>query len=134
VLSVWGPIERSPGFAVLADGLTRHVSPAAGGLIASGPFGLGDAEEPRALITSAGFKDITVRSAVKTLHYPSPDESVLGYVASSPLASAVGGAHHRCITPKSNQTFATRQQCLEAAGRVMGAQAATCKPHRIFVQ
>jgi ubiquinone/menaquinone biosynthesis C-methylase UbiE len=95
VLSVWGPIERSPGFAVLAEALTRHVSPAAGGLLASGPFGLGDAEELRALIAGADFKDITVRPAVKTLRYPSPDEFVLGYVASSALASAVGDADER---------------------------------------
>jgi ubiquinone/menaquinone biosynthesis C-methylase UbiE len=92
VLSVWGPIERSPGFAVLAEALRRHVSPAAGELIAFGPFGLGDAEELRALIAGADFRDITVRPAVKTLRYPSPDEFVLGYVASSPLASAVGDA------------------------------------------
>jgi SAM-dependent methyltransferase len=95
VLSVWGPLERSPGFAVLAEALTRHVNPTAGGLIASGPFGLGDAEELRALIGGADFKDITVRPAVKTLRYPSPDEFVLGYVASSALASAVGDADER---------------------------------------
>jgi ubiquinone/menaquinone biosynthesis C-methylase UbiE len=92
VLSVWGPIERSPGFAVLAEALRRHVSPAACELIASGPFGLGDAEELRALIAGADFRDITVRAAVKTLRYRSPAEFVLGYVASSPLASAVGNA------------------------------------------
>jgi hypothetical protein len=44
------------------------------------------------------------------------------------------GAHHGCITTKSSQTFASRQQCLEAAGRVVGVQAATCKPHRVFVR
>jgi ubiquinone/menaquinone biosynthesis C-methylase UbiE len=95
VLSVWGPLERSPGFAVLAEALTRHVNPTVGGLIASGPFDLGDAEELRALIGGADFKDITVRRAVKTLRYPSPDEFVLGYVASSALASAVGDADER---------------------------------------
>ena len=75
VLSVWGPIERSPGFAVLTEALTHHVSPAAGLLLASGPFGLGDAEELRALIAGAGFKDISVRPAVKTLRYPYPTSS-----------------------------------------------------------
>ena len=64
-------------------------------MIASGPFDLGDAEELRALIGGADFKDITVRRAVKTLRYPSPDEFVLGYVASSALASAVGDADER---------------------------------------
>ena len=27
VLSVWGPLERSPGFAVLVEALTRHGIP-----------------------------------------------------------------------------------------------------------
>ena len=85
-------IERSLGFVVLAEAPTRHVSPAAGGFLADGPFCLGDAEELRALVAGADFKDINVRPAVKVLRYPSPDEFVLHYVASSALASAVGDA------------------------------------------
>jgi ubiquinone/menaquinone biosynthesis C-methylase UbiE len=36
VLSAWGPIERSPGFAVLAEALTRHIGPDAGALMTTG--------------------------------------------------------------------------------------------------
>jgi SAM-dependent methyltransferase len=92
LLSVWGPIERSPGFAVLADALARHIGPEAGTAITSGPFGLGSADELRALIAGASFTDITVRPAVKVLRYPSPNEFVLRYVAGSALASAVSNA------------------------------------------
>src|SRR2546425_1024714 len=91
-LSVWRPIDRSPGFAVLVEALTRHISPQAGALMTSGPFGLSDAEELRALVASANFRDVTVRPAVKMLRYPSPDEFVRYYAAGSALAGPVAGA------------------------------------------
>jgi ubiquinone/menaquinone biosynthesis C-methylase UbiE len=92
VLSVWGPIERSPGFAALAEALTRHVDHRAGGLLASGPFSLSDAGALRALIAGANFKDIDIRRVTKTLRYPSVEEFVLGYVSGSVLAGVVGDA------------------------------------------
>jgi ubiquinone/menaquinone biosynthesis C-methylase UbiE len=92
VLSVWGPIERSLGFAALADALTHHISPEAGALLSAGPFCLSDADQLRALVADAGFKDIAVRRAVKILHYQSADEFVLRYTVSSSLASVVHGA------------------------------------------
>jgi len=92
VLSVWGPIERSLGFAVLAEALTRHIGPDAGALMTTGPFSLSDAEELRAVIAEAPFKGITIHSAAKTLRFPSPDEFVLRYAAGSALASAVANA------------------------------------------
>src|SRR5262245_55707462 len=91
-LSVWRPIEGSPGFAVLAEALSHRISTEAGALLPSGPFGLGQAEEVRALVAGAGFRDITIRPAVKTLRYPSPDEFVRRYVAGSALAGPVAAA------------------------------------------
>ena len=92
VLSVWRGIERSPGFAVLADALTRHVSPEAGTLMTSGPFGLSDPEALRTVVAGASFCEITIRPVVKILRFPSPEEFVLRYVAGSALASLVGDA------------------------------------------
>src|SRR5262249_56846905 len=40
VLSVWSGIDRSPGFAVLAEALKHRISPEAGALMTSGPFRL----------------------------------------------------------------------------------------------
>ena len=34
-------------------------------------------------------------------------------------------AYHSCVTTTSTQTFASRQECLEAAGRMVGIQSAT---------
>jgi ubiquinone/menaquinone biosynthesis C-methylase UbiE len=89
VLSAWREIELSPGFAVLAQALTSHVSPEAGALLKSGPFGLSTTEELRDLIAGAGFEAISIRGAAKVLRYPSSDEFVLRYAAGSALAAAV---------------------------------------------
>jgi SAM-dependent methyltransferase len=91
-LSIWRPIEGSPGFAVLAKALSHHIGPEAGALLPSGPFGLGQAEGIRTLISGAGFRDIAIDPAVKTLRYPSPDEFVRRYVAGSALAGPVAAA------------------------------------------
>jgi hypothetical protein len=88
VLSVWREIELSPGFAVLAQALTSHVSPQAGALLKSGPFGLSTTEELRDLI-AGGVEDINIRGVAKVLRYPSSDEFVLRYAAGSALAAAV---------------------------------------------
>lgn len=91
-LSVWRAIGGSPGFAVLAEALSHHISSEAGALMTSGPFGLDQAEVLRALIAGADFREITIRPAVKTLRYPSPDEFVRRYVAGSALAGPVAAA------------------------------------------
>jgi hypothetical protein len=92
VLSVWREIERSPGFAVLAQALTHHIGPEAGTLMTSGPFSLSNPEELHALLAMAGFNDIGIHPAAKILRYPSPDEFVLHYATGSALAGAVAGA------------------------------------------
>jgi ubiquinone/menaquinone biosynthesis C-methylase UbiE len=89
VMSVWRDIERSPGFAVLADALMRHVGPESGGLLTSGPFGLSNTEELRSLIAAAGFRAITIRPATKILRFSSPEEFVLQYAAGSALAGII---------------------------------------------
>jgi SAM-dependent methyltransferase len=91
LLSVWRGIEQSPGFAVLADALTRHISPEAGRLMTSGPFGLSDPETLRTLIAGASFGDITIRPAQKILRFPSPEEFALRYAAGSALAGLIAG-------------------------------------------
>ena len=92
VLSVWREIERSPGFAVMADALTRHIGPEAGALMTSGPFVMSSSEALRTLIAEASFSDITIHPALKTLRFPSPEEFAVRYASGSALASFVGGA------------------------------------------
>jgi ubiquinone/menaquinone biosynthesis C-methylase UbiE len=69
VLAVWGPIERSPGFAALAAALERNVS-AAAAAAARSPFSLWDAGELRDLIEGAGFRNVVVHSRTRMLRFP----------------------------------------------------------------
>jgi ubiquinone/menaquinone biosynthesis C-methylase UbiE len=85
-LSVWRPIYYSPGFQSLHDALMRHIGPDAGIL---GPFALGDADELQSLVGGAGFRDISIRPAAKTLEFPSVEEFVWRYVAATPVATIV---------------------------------------------
>jgi hypothetical protein len=54
-----------------------------------GPFALGSANDLRTLITGAGFRDVVLQPAAKTLRFPSPEEFVGRYVAATPLAAIV---------------------------------------------
>lgn len=90
-LAVWRSIGHSPGFAVLAEALARHVGPD----LLTGPFSLGDAAEVGALLAGAGFRDVTIRAVAKTLRFPSPTAFVTQYVAASPLAEPVGRVDER---------------------------------------
>ena len=93
VLSVWTSIDRSPGFAMLAEALTHRISPEAGALMTSGPFSLSRAEELRMLVANANFTDVDISTATKMLHYSSPQEFVLRYVAGSALGVFFATAH-----------------------------------------
>jgi SAM-dependent methyltransferase len=90
-LMVWRGIHESPGFAVLAESLERHIGrgPAA---IMRAPFGLSDAGELTALVRAAVFQDVTIEHQVGTVRFPSVEKFVLSYVAGSPLAGPVSQA------------------------------------------
>jgi hypothetical protein len=57
-----------------------------------GPFALGSADDLHTLLATAGFGDVVVRPATKTLRFPSPEEFVQRYVAATPLAGMVAKA------------------------------------------
>ena len=71
MLSIWTGIDRSPGFALLAEALTHRIGAEAGALMTSGPFALNRAEELRTLVANANFRDVDIRPATKMLQYPS---------------------------------------------------------------
>ncbi len=91
-IMVWCGIQDSPGFAVLAEALERHVSKAAA-IIMRAPFALADADELAALVRAAGFQDIAIQRRVGAVRFPSVEKFVLSYVAGSPLAGAVAQAN-----------------------------------------
>ncbi|HEX5052108.1 MAG TPA: methyltransferase domain-containing protein [Planctomycetota bacterium] len=86
VLNVPGPIPRL--FAVMAEGLARHIGPEAAGFVKQ-VFSLSDTAEIGDLVGGAGFEDVSVRSDTRTLHLPAAEQFLWQYVQSTPLAGAV---------------------------------------------
>jgi ubiquinone/menaquinone biosynthesis C-methylase UbiE len=91
VVLVWQSIDASPGFAVLADALERHVGLVAATLMRA-PFALGDGHQLQVLIKNSGFHDVRVRGETGTVHFESTEHFVRYQVAGSPLAAPVGDA------------------------------------------
>ena len=85
---VWRGLDESPGFAVLADALERHVGEAAAAIMRA-PFGLSNADQLDELVRNAGFRNIAIQRRVGTVRFASPERLVLSYVAGSPLAGPV---------------------------------------------
>jgi ubiquinone/menaquinone biosynthesis C-methylase UbiE len=88
-LSTCRAIEHQPGYAVLADAVTRHVGVRAGTVIRS-PYAVGEAEDLRALVGKAGFHDLHLRIAVWSVRFSSPETLLRAETASSPLGELVG--------------------------------------------
>jgi SAM-dependent methyltransferase len=87
-LMVWRGIQESPGFAMLAEALHRHVGQAAAAIMRA-PFGLSNADQLEALVRAAGFQNVSVRQRDGTVRFPSVERFVSSYVAGSPLAGPV---------------------------------------------
>ena len=90
-LMVWRGIQDSPGFAVLAEALQRHIGQAAATIMRA-PFGLSDADELAALVRAAGFQNVASHQTERDSSFPSVERFVLSYVAGSPLAGPVSQA------------------------------------------
>jgi ubiquinone/menaquinone biosynthesis C-methylase UbiE len=91
VVMVWRTIDRSPGFAVLAEALGRTVGPDAEALMRA-PFALGDADELAGLLRAAGFLDVAIRAETGEVRFATVETFVESYVSGSPLAAIVSAA------------------------------------------
>jgi ubiquinone/menaquinone biosynthesis C-methylase UbiE len=87
LVSVWGPIERSPAVAALQRALERHAPEVAGFLPVV--FALSDTEELGGYLTKAGFNDVSVRPQVAEVRFPSVEEYLNTYLGSTPLGGII---------------------------------------------
>jgi SAM-dependent methyltransferase len=84
---VWGPIGRNPAFAALAESLERR----AGVRVAAAVrwlFCLPEPSDLRSVLASAGFDAIQVRTARKTVRFPSVAEFLRRCLPGSPSGAA----------------------------------------------
>lgn len=59
-IAVWGPLERSPAFAALADAIEDVVGKEAADRFRGGPWGMPDPDDLARLLDGAGFADVHV--------------------------------------------------------------------------
>jgi SAM-dependent methyltransferase len=87
-LSVWRSLQHNPYVGVLAEAVTRHVSPEAG-VSMRAPCAFGDIEALRTIIRAGGFRESCIRIAVRLLRIQAVEEFILGQLAATPLAGAI---------------------------------------------
>lgn len=85
---VWRTIEHSPCDLAIAQALARHLGAAAAERFQA-PFGFGEADALRAAITEAGFRDVDVRAVIVMRRLRSPEESIPGLLAGTPIGPLV---------------------------------------------
>jgi ubiquinone/menaquinone biosynthesis C-methylase UbiE len=86
VVNVPGPTPDL--FAILADGLARHVNPEAAQFVHQ-VFSLHDTRPVADLARAAGFRQVSVDQSTRTLQLSTPAEFLWQYLHSTPLAAAV---------------------------------------------
>ncbi|HVL32633.1 MAG TPA: methyltransferase domain-containing protein [Actinomycetota bacterium] len=87
LVSVWGPIERSPAVAALQHALEHHVPQVAGFFPAV--FSLSDQEELRDLLVRSGFREVGVRALSATVRFPSVEAYLQTYLAATPIGALI---------------------------------------------
>jgi len=79
-LSVWGSISKCPGQMAMKESWERHLGADVGDRI-SRQHVLGEPEIVRSLIAEAGFRDISVETAMGAVRIPSPEQLARSYGA-----------------------------------------------------
>jgi ubiquinone/menaquinone biosynthesis C-methylase UbiE len=88
-LNVFGPIEHNPATHALADALDRHIG-AHASVAKRTEHALADTAELHVLVAAAGFDDVVIRTATRSVRFPSPDDYVRIQLAATPLAAVIG--------------------------------------------
>jgi SAM-dependent methyltransferase len=86
-VAVWGPIERNPAFAALAESLERRAGVRVGAAV-RWLFCLPEPDDLRAVLAGAGFDAVRVRTAHKAIRFPSVTEFLRRCLPGSPAGVA----------------------------------------------
>ena len=123
VVLVWRAIAHSPGFAVLAAALERHVSPAAAAVMRA-PFVFGDTTDGlRELLMQAGFRTVRVGADVHMVRFASPAALVRHQVAGSPLTTHVAAVDDTVRDALIREVTAEMQPYVNDDGRAFPIEA-----------
>jgi ubiquinone/menaquinone biosynthesis C-methylase UbiE len=98
VFSVFQPIDRHPFYETLNRAIERRLGTP--GVLDI--FALGDADELRALLSNAGFRDVEIEQASLTSRFPEPDAFLAGEIdvdtAAIPAMQHLDAAGRKAVT------------------------------------
>jgi SAM-dependent methyltransferase len=86
-IAVWKRIEECPPFAVLAEAIRAVAGDALADRYTGGPWGLPRADDLRALLERAGFKDVRVADRVLPVTFEDGPEQLAGTLAAAGVAA-----------------------------------------------
>ena len=122
VLSVWGPLERCPGFAALVGALEHHIGTAAASIMRS-PFALREASEVRSLLAWGSFHEVQLHTTVRTVHFASPEQFVRLEMIPSHLESPVARVDERALSVLISEVNTALQPYVSPDGLAFPMQA-----------
>ena len=122
VLSVWGPLERCPGFAALVGALEHHIGTAAASIMRS-PFALREASEVRSLLAWGSFHKVQLHTTVRTVHFASPEQFVRLEMIPSHLESPVARVDERALSVLISEVNTALQPYVSPDGLAFPMQA-----------
>ena len=122
-LNMPGPTPRI--FTIMEEAIERHVDAKAAGFV-NQVFSLNNMAEIQGLLSTAGFRDISVRSDTKTLRLPAPEAFLWQYLYSTPLAGALEQVDYKQRTALERDVVAHWQEFVQDGvlildGRVVAA-------------
>lgn len=97
ILSVWRPIKFNAGHAVFAGVLERHVN-AEAAATRRAPFKLSDRAELSSLVSTAGFRNVTVRLSTRVVRFASAEAMIRMMMAGTPLGATMGDSDPQILT------------------------------------
>lgn len=113
-LSVWRSVEHQAAFHALQAALSRRVGAERSALP---PFGFGDRDALRAVVTAGGFRDVRIRSEIRTTRFPSPQRFVRAIVAGAPtMLGALAGQGEETLDALANEVADDAREWIDDDG------------------
>jgi ubiquinone/menaquinone biosynthesis C-methylase UbiE len=92
-LMVWGTIEKSPGFAILARALERNIG-ATEAQVVRAAYSLGSPSEMRSMMEAAGFCNVSLATHSESVQFRSVDHFITTCLTGSRLGEAISKVDH----------------------------------------
>lgn len=113
-LSVWRSVAHQAAFHALEAALAKRVGAERAALP---PFGFGDRDALRALVSAGGFRDVRIRMEVKTTRFPSPQHFVRAIVAGAPtMLGALAAQGEEALEALANEVAAGAREWVDDDG------------------